>query len=265
MNKLRENPVLWEQYLAAVELLESFRRGERSTREVFDVQKLAGFFALSDVMGAHHGVLWHNSRFYYNPITARLEPVGFDGNAGQPLTGLSAFAYYPPTADGGARGAYQDYWHQLFEDEVFFSAYVAELERLSDPNVLDEVLAELNPDIKAALAILWREFPHYEFSLDVLYRNQDYIRAVLRPHKGIHAYYAEAEGDQVILQVGNLQQLPIEIVSLEFGPGRAFTPTERTMLSGKQPSGSISRAWRSGDARRFRDGASRAVRRPAIN
>ena len=233
MNKLREDPVLWEQYLAALELLEAFRRGERSTREVFDVQKLAGFFALSDVMGAHHGVLWHTSRFYYNPITTRLEPVGFDANAGHPLTGLAALAQYRPTADDGASGAYQDYWHQLFEDEVFFSTYVAELERLSDRNVLDELLAELNPDIDEALAILWREFPHYEFSPDVLYRNQDYIRAVLRPYQAVHAYYAEAEGEQVILQVGNLQQLPIEIISLELDPGRALAPSRRTVLSGR--------------------------------
>ena len=39
------------------------------------------FLALVDVWGAGHG-LNENSRFYYNPINASIEPVGFDSNIG---------------------------------------------------------------------------------------------------------------------------------------------------------------------------------------
>ena len=41
-------------------------------------------------MGAQHGAMWNNTRYYYNPITSKLEPIGFDGEAGTSISQLSA-------------------------------------------------------------------------------------------------------------------------------------------------------------------------------
>ena len=62
---------------------------------MFDVVLMGRFLALVDVWGGGHA-LSHNTRFYYNPITARLEPVGFDANIGEKLSFL----------DGNIIGAY---------------------------------------------------------------------------------------------------------------------------------------------------------------
>ena len=77
-------------YHKAVQLLESFRRGELKTNEVFDVHKLATFLALTDLMGAHHNAAWSSLRLYYNPITSRLEPIGF----GRELPSISVFGVF---------------------------------------------------------------------------------------------------------------------------------------------------------------------------
>ena len=52
----------------------------KRTSEVFDIDRLSKFFALSDILGAEHGARWHNARFYFNPFTNLLEPISFDGN-----------------------------------------------------------------------------------------------------------------------------------------------------------------------------------------
>ncbi|MFN2110880.1 MAG: CotH kinase family protein, partial [Anaerolineae bacterium] len=81
------SPALSVQRDAAAGKLRALKRGERTASEVFDVETLAKFLALSDVWGAQHALIWHNLRFYYNPVTARLEPIGFDA---QPLAETGA-------------------------------------------------------------------------------------------------------------------------------------------------------------------------------
>ena len=61
-------------------LLESFRQNELSTSEVFDVDKLATFFAMVELFGSHHPSSLDNIRFYYNPITSLIEPIIHDND-----------------------------------------------------------------------------------------------------------------------------------------------------------------------------------------
>src|SRR3989344_1219704 len=76
-----DDPVKKEQFTRARNLLESFRIGKLKTHEVFDTDKLANYYALTTVLGTIHGGGWHNIRFYYNPVTSLLEPIGYDGSA----------------------------------------------------------------------------------------------------------------------------------------------------------------------------------------
>ncbi|UCD12556.1 MAG: hypothetical protein JSU88_05630, partial [Nitrospinaceae bacterium] len=59
-------------------LLSGFVRGQLSASEVFDAELMGRFIAISSAWKADHGLTWHNMRFYYNPITGHLEPIGFD-------------------------------------------------------------------------------------------------------------------------------------------------------------------------------------------
>ncbi|MBI4576176.1 MAG: CotH kinase family protein, partial [Planctomycetes bacterium] len=60
------------QFRTAHTLLEGYRQGRLSASQVFDVERLARFYALTDLLGAGHAARWANQRFYYNPVTARL-------------------------------------------------------------------------------------------------------------------------------------------------------------------------------------------------
>ncbi len=73
---------LLEDYETAIGLVRSFLAGDLPAGRVFDEVLMGRFLALVDVWGAGHG-LYFNTRMYYNPIIARLEPVGFDSNIGE--------------------------------------------------------------------------------------------------------------------------------------------------------------------------------------
>lgn len=216
----------------AMYLLEAFRRGELTTSQVFDTKRLATYFAVTDLCGAEHGSRWHNMRFYYNPYTALLEPIGFDGNSGKSLREIEAsrsglfIREYPKNAS-------QYYLARMFADDQFFAEYVRALERFSKPAYLDSLFQEIDEELKQNLAILYQEFPYYEFSKEILYRNQRYIAAVLNPVKGIQAYLQKVDAQGIHLQMGAIQSLPVEVVSLKLGDAYVLWPPERTILPAK--------------------------------
>jgi len=163
--KILKNPTRYAQFIKAKDLLESFREGSLLTSEVFDVDKLAKFMAISDIMQAPHGVRWHNMRFYYNPITSKLEPIGFDGMPGGNL--FVTHAMVPICS----QRIYIVYKMRIFGDMVFFRKYLEELERVSQKSYMDDLFTEVNDELQRNMAILHKDYPWYEFPKEVFYSN----------------------------------------------------------------------------------------------
>ncbi|MHA2429089.1 MAG: CotH kinase family protein, partial [Candidatus Hermodarchaeia archaeon] len=219
--EMLSDPSSYAQHTQAIYLLESFRRGDLETSDVFDIQKLARFFAINDLMGAQHSTNWQNLRFYYNPITSRLEPVGFDGDSGHPIKAISK--------DIGPEAGIM-HIEAIFSDRLFFEEYVRALERISEPSYLDTLLAELSDELEQNLEVLYSEFLHFDSSMQVLYRNQRYIRTVLNPIKGLHAYYHQSSKDQIELELGNIQSMPVEVLSVSYQDSVLVQPVRKTIL-----------------------------------
>ena len=47
-----------------------------------DWDSWAKFFAVIDISQAYHGAIAKSVRIYYNPVTAQIEPISFDGHYG---------------------------------------------------------------------------------------------------------------------------------------------------------------------------------------
>ncbi len=82
IDAILDSPAMLKRFKLAHDLLEAFRYGQLPAHKVFDVERFATYYALCDLLGSTHAAIWHNLRFYYNPVTALLEPIGFDANAG---------------------------------------------------------------------------------------------------------------------------------------------------------------------------------------
>jgi len=216
--KILSDPASYSQFIKASSLLESFRRGELKTSEVFDIHKLAVFFAITDMMCAFHGARWHNTRFYYNPVTSLLEPIGFDADSGGQIDSLCS------TKDD------RPYYETLFNDEAFFREYMTALERVSNPEYLDSFFSAIKDKLKNNLNILYREFPYYSFKRHVLYQNQRYIRAMLNPFKGLHAYFRASGKNRIQLDLGSIQSFPIEVINVSYKDSIIFNPETKTLL-----------------------------------
>lgn len=118
-SKIAKSPKLSGDLTTAIGLMRGFLEEDLKAGDVFDVVLMARFMAVVEVWNAHHALGWHNLRFYFNPLTARLEPIGFDGHLkARPLgPGLLAHSgYFMPF---------------LIEDDDFREVYVRELARIA--------------------------------------------------------------------------------------------------------------------------------------
>ena len=104
----------------AVGLLRAFVRGELLADAVFDVELMARFMAAAEVWRAPHALQWINVRFYYNPLTARLEPIGYDAKPSSYV--CCAFGLVTLVSNFGSR---------LLRDPVVRAAFVRELPRMA--------------------------------------------------------------------------------------------------------------------------------------
>ena len=66
--------------LFANNLLKEFFNDNLDVEEVFDVKKWAWYFAASDINYYDHGTVLKSVKFYFNPLTAKFEPIPFDGH-----------------------------------------------------------------------------------------------------------------------------------------------------------------------------------------
>ncbi|MDA7714367.1 hypothetical protein N8824_03600 [Candidatus Pelagibacter sp.] len=64
----------------ALSKLEKLKHNKTNIGEFFDMEKWAKFFATIDLSNTLHGSLSKSVKLYYNPVTAKFEPIGFDGH-----------------------------------------------------------------------------------------------------------------------------------------------------------------------------------------
>ncbi len=228
-----QDSVLYRQFLLASSLLERFRTGDLKAAEVFDIKKMAAYFAIVDLMGAQHALSWHNLRFYYNPINSRLEPIGFDGDAGATTACLNGLM----KSNGFATNPFQDL---VLGDQTIFREYVACLEKLANPDYLADFLAENKEELTENLGIIYSEYPNFSYSANTLYSNQKTIQQSLDPVKGLHAYIDRISNSTLTLLIGNTQAWPIEVNSLSCPDGRTIVPEKDVILESHNPSSPIS-------------------------
>ena len=119
----------------------------------------------------------------------------------------------------------------IFGDPVFYRRYIEALEQVSDPSYVDELVSEMRLELQVQLAILHREWPEQKFSTRTPKHNADIIRAILRPKKALHAYLVSRGEESVEVELGAIQPMPVEVLSLSHGDLRFVTPS-RVRLPG---------------------------------
>lgn len=214
-------------HIAAMSLLEAFRSGERSASEVFAGDEMARLAALCAVLGGLE-LDWRDLKFYYNPITARLHPIGKELHFNREI---GAHRWW---TNDGERPHGAPLPKLLFADGEFEQTYLRQLDRLSRTEWLEDFLARHEEDREHNLAILAGHFPGYSFSREDLRAIGNVIRNTLRPPRLVNAYFAGLHDGKMHFEVGNLSPFSVSVLGVRLPGGERLPVGEAVVLGGRK-------------------------------
>jgi hypothetical protein len=131
----------------ATNLLRAYLGETLNADDVFDADLMGRYLALAELWGAQHALEWQSLRFYFNPLTARLEPIGHAAELQHPHRG-DGFA--TRTAPFAAR---------LLEDRRIRAAFVRSLHRIAGEMLAPSFSAAMLEQETRQLRLLHREYP----------------------------------------------------------------------------------------------------------
>ena len=136
--RLTSSEALSRQLQQALEHMRGLQQDEAGhrTHELLDVRSNAVYGALSALFRTSHGLNWKSVRYYHNPVTARLEPVIFDTQAGYPRETrdpIEVLRFVIPA---------------YLKNGPFYDALFEEIGRISSPDYIDACFADLMPRLR---------------------------------------------------------------------------------------------------------------------
>jgi len=194
----------------AKRLLEDFRRNKKKPEEIFDLDLMAKNFALSDLLGSWHGMHWGNMKFYFDPISLKLEPI-MDDNYNE-LDNYSAKYRTMRIADSFN---YSLLYERLFKSKLFVEKYIFYLKRYSDPEFLLNFNNKIKKDLNTNLSYVnkfktFYSFPHYHIE-----ENRKRLEKFLNPYQPLYFSLWNKNINEIIFKIGNTSMLPVKISKIE--------------------------------------------------
>ncbi len=202
-NKVLSDPNLSKQFNTAKDLLEGLRQEKYKISEVFDLDKLTTFVALSYLFGGNHALVWHNLRIYYNPITGKLEPISYDSNSGLKLENMRPFPFSESDP--------------LYEKEL-----LKKLQLVSSSDYIDGFMSTYTDDLNRYRLALYAEYLDF-FDESVLEYNSNYIKKLIQPAAQITPSLISYTDTSMSIGIQNLAAYPIVIKDLSHKDGRKLS------------------------------------------
>lgn len=213
-SKIEANEKLLEQFNEANRLLSGFQHQELEVEEVFDLDRLAKFYAICEILKAHHSTVWHNTRFYYNPIVRKLEPIGYDGfmETGAMVHHKNAFyGAYRTRKEEISKGRATAF---LFRNNAFNEAYTKYLLKFSESAYLKIFFDSIQDDLIKRQILISEDVPGYSYDIKPVHHQAKTIKSALRvvSELSINAFRSGKEGGQSKIKLTNNHPLPLEII-----------------------------------------------------
>jgi len=215
---IRKDSTLFSQFKKAKTLLEGYIKDSLAFSAVFDVPLMAKYNAVCNLLGANHAMINHNLRFYYNPVTARLEPVGFDAN-------------------GIQKELYPTYFDHTRTDLEYMAAYTQAMQALLKDEYFEKILHW--PLLNEKIHLLQNAFPAYKWEgAERLDFNRQILKSTVDPVSSLTVFLNDYNDKSLTLTVENHGPLPLAIEGIMDENERmiGYTDNEIVLLRKEQKS-----------------------------
>ena len=197
--KIRKDSALLQQFLIGRQLFKNYIQDSSLISQTFDIEQLAKYNAICNLLGADHALLAHNFRVYYNPITALLEPIGFDGNA-------FIKTYYP-----------YHYQHAT-KDIIYMKAYVQALEEITQEEYTNYLLNYRQ--LKEHILLMQSAFTEFTWDEKILHHNRHVIQKMINPTHSLNIFFKQIKENHILVNIENYGKFPVQITELITADGK---------------------------------------------
>ena len=184
-------------------MLHGLRTGKLKISEVFDVEKLSLYVALSNLFGGHHGLIWHNLRIYYNPVTNKLEPVASDSNSGYKVESIRHYVFST-------------------DDPIYQAKLMEKLELVSNEKFVQDVYNRHYDELQSLMLSLKMEFK-VNFDQTVLEHNSNLIKKQIYPANSLITHLSEHDEKAMALEVKNITRFPVVVNNIQTEKGKVLS------------------------------------------
>ncbi len=186
-------------YLNAEDKLRKFIKNNNEFSDTFEVEKFGKYIAIIDLLGAGHNLHWNQLRLYYNPITGKFIPVGFDSTPGISIKRMS----YETSIFGGS----------LLEEKQLIKSYNKNLEKIISNEYWEEFLKKSRNKKINLLKKMHRSYPWYDLKdyPSFVKENKNVIENYLYPTDHLITRLIFKNNSSVNLEISNNADSPIEI------------------------------------------------------
>jgi len=235
LKDINESAALSNQLTRLKLLWHGFLNGEIETNKLFDLEKFASFYVVSDLMNGKHALFFMNMRLYYNPVTGLVEPIGREwGYLRKETETEPSLSISQPGQHSQIDLRENQLLSKIFDSHIFEEQYINKADIITTPQYLDSILAINEKEFTSLIRKIHKQNPFYIFPIDILRKNQAFIREKLYPNlPPIKIYFNTLKNDSVLLFVENKIDLPIEIHSFIYNNKITITPGDRLVLESK--------------------------------
>ncbi len=175
---------------SALTKLNNIKNKKNNISQTFDLEKWATYFAIIDLTGNFHGSIPKSVKLYYNPTTAKFEPIGFDGHYNSFL--FKDFLILDFLDKNNMNCSYicpeREWYLRFLNNNEFREIYMKKLKKISDQKLItdfyksnierinfynEQFLSETSKKDK----VYYKGIGLYIFDRDYLFERSKYIRS----------------------------------------------------------------------------------------
>ena len=198
--------------------------------DYFDIDRWASYFAVIDMLGAHHGSLSKSIRLYFNPTSSKFEPIGYDAHLG--AGNFSDFILADFLQENRPNCIYicdeQSWYFKFFKlkngelNSKFLEKYIYYLNLYSTENFINEFLKEIQNELdEFNLAIysenskvdkmFWKGLGPYLYDDQILYQRAKLIKKRINSIN-FDNYKISLKNNKLIFK-DNYSNFPVKIIA----------------------------------------------------
>lgn len=210
-----KDPKLREQFERAQSLMEAYRSRSAPAHEVFDMELMAKYYAITDILNANHSAIWHNLRFYYNPVTRKLEPIGFDGYTEDGHFRMYVKLFFAEFMSSDYEDEWSAFYKYIFRDEEFIKYHVPMMHEYSSDEFINSLLDENEKEIYNLETLIKRSTqPDYEFDENKIIKRARLIHKNITPlnENSLKVFQKKDADGKLTTYATNYHSLPLEVI-----------------------------------------------------